>query len=100
MLNILRLLKHFIQTVLSEFKTISSNIVDRSDNAIARLKISNFLQHFNHKIGIADKINILSENLNDSSPHLHRHWKSKLAKLAMNLIKKFKKLRKGNSNRI
>lgn len=100
MLNILRLLKHFIQTVLSEFKTISSNIVDRSDNAIARLKISNFLQHFNHKIGIADKINILSENLNDSSLHLNRHWKSKLAKLAMNLIKKFKKLRKGNSNRI
>ena len=40
-LNKLLLLKNFIHTELLEFNEILSNIIDRLDNDIARLKISN-----------------------------------------------------------
>ena len=41
-LNKLISLKNFIHTELPESNVILSNIIDRSDNGIARLKISNF----------------------------------------------------------
>ena len=46
-LNKLLSLKIFIHTELPESNVILSNIIDRSDNGIARLKISNFNKHLN-----------------------------------------------------
>ena len=46
-LNELLLLKKFIHTELPELNVILSNIIDRLDNGIARLKISNFNKHLN-----------------------------------------------------
>ena len=85
-LNNLLSLKNFIHTELPESNVILSNIIDRSDNGIARLKISNFNKYLNSlKINIIDNGNISSQHLNDSGLHLNRHGKGKLA---MNLIKK------------
>ena len=85
-LNKLLSLKNFIHTELSESSAILSNIIDRSDNGIARLKISNFSKHLNSlKIDIIDNGNISSELLNGSDLHLNRLEKGELA---MNLIKK------------
>ena len=70
------------------------NIIDRSDNGIARLKISNFNKHLKSlRIDIIDNGDISSEHLNGSSLHLNRHGKGKLA---MNLIKKLRELGKKN----
>ena len=66
-------------TELPESNVILSNIIGRSDNSIGRLKISNFNKH-----------------LNGSSLHLNRHGKGKLA---MNLIKKLRELRRRKFNR-
>ena len=41
-LNKLLLLKNFIRTELPESNVTLSNIIDRSDNGIARLKIPNY----------------------------------------------------------
>ena len=97
-LNELLLLKKFIHTELSELNVILSNIIDRLDNGIARLKISNFNKHLNSlKIDTIDNGNISSEHLNGSGLHLNRHGKGKLA---MNLIKKLRELRRRKFNRI
>ena len=96
-LNKLLSLKNFIHTELSESSAILSNIIDRSDNGIARLKISNFSKHLNSlKIDIIDNGNILSELLNGSDLHLNRHEKGESA---MNLIKKLWELCRKNFNR-
>ena len=84
-LNELLSLKSFIYTELPEFNVIFSNIIDRSDNGIARLKIPNFNKHLNsQKIEIIGNDNISLEHLNGSGLHLNRHEKGKLA---INLIK-------------
>ena len=78
-------LKKLIHTELPESNVILSNIIDRSDSGITRLKISNLNKHLNSlKIDITDKSNISSEHLNGSGLHLNRHGKGKFA---MNLIK-------------
>ena len=96
-LNKLLSLKNFIHNELPEPNVILSNIIDRPDNGIARLKISNFNKHLNSlKIDTIDDGNISSEHLNGSGLHLNRHGKSKLA---MNLIKNLRELRGRNFNR-
>ena len=91
-LNKLLSLKNFIHTELPESNVILSNIIDRPDSSIARLKISNFNRHLSClKIDTIDNDNILSEHLNGSSLHFNRHGKGKLD---MNLIKKLRELRK------
>ena len=96
-LNKLLSLKNFIHTELPESNVILSNIIDRSDNGIARLKILNFNKHLNSlKIDTIDNGNISSEHLNGSGLHLNRHGKGKLA---MNLIKKLRELRRRKFNR-
>ena len=96
-LNKLLSLKNFIHTELPESNVILSNIIDRSDNGIARLKISNFNKHLNSlKIDTIDNGNISSEHLNGSGLHLNRHGKGKLA---MNLIKKLRELRRRKFNK-
>ena len=82
---------------MPESNVILSNIIDRSDNGIARLKILNFNKHLNSlKIDTIDNGNISSEHLNGSGLHLNRHGKGKLA---MNLIKKLRELRRRKFNR-
>ena len=72
-LNELLLLKKFIHTELSELNVILSNIIDRLDNGIARLKISNFNKHLNSlKVDTLDNGHISSEHLNGSGLHLNR----------------------------
>ena len=67
---------------MPESNVILSNIIDRSDNGIARLKISNFNKHLSSlKIDTIDNSNISSEHLNGSGLHLNRHGKGKLEKL-------------------
>ena len=59
--------------------------------------MSNFNKHLNSlKIDTTDNSNIASEHLNGSGLHLSRHGKGKLA---MNLIKKLRDLRRKNFNR-
>ena len=95
-LNKLLSLNNFIHTELPESSVILLNIIDRSDNGIARLKISNFNKHLNSlKIDTIDYGNISSEHLNGSGLHLNKHGKGKLA---MNLIKKLRELRRRNFN--
>ena len=97
-LNKLLSLKNFIHTELPESNVILSNIADRSSNGIARIKISNFNKHLNSlKMNIIGKRNVSSEHLNGSDLNLNRHGKGKLA---MNFIKKLRKLRRKNFNRI
>ena len=96
-LNKILSLKNFIHPDLLESNVILSNIIDRSDNGIARLKISDFNKRFGClKIDTIDNGNISSEHLNGSSLHLNRHGKSKLA---MNLITKLRELRRRNFSR-
>ena len=96
-LNKLLSLESFIHTELPESYVILSNTIDRSDNGIARLKKSNFNKHLNSlKIDTIDNGNISSEHLNGSGLHLNRHGKGKLA---MNLTKKLRELRRRNFNR-
>ena len=95
--NKLLSLINLIHTELLESNVILSNIIDTSGNGIARLKISNFNKHVNSlKMDIIDNGNILSEHLNGSGLHLNRHGKGKLA---MNVIKKPRQLRKKSFNR-
>ena len=89
-LNKLLSLKNFIHTEskLLESNVILSNIIDRSDNSMVRLKISNFNKHLNSlKINIKGSGNISSEHWNGSGLHLNRRGKSKLV---MNLIRNSK----------
>ena len=96
-LNILLSLKKFIHTELPESNVVLCNIIDRSDNGTARLKILNFNQHLDSlKIDTIHNGNISSEHLNGSGLHLNRHGKGKLA---MNLIKKLRELRRRKFNR-
>ena len=96
-LNKLLSLKNFIHTELPESNVIFSNIIDRLDNSIARLKISNFKKHLNSlKIDTIDNGNVSSEHLNGSGLHLSRLGKGKLA---MNFIKKLRELRRRSFNR-
>ena len=94
------MLNNFIQTELPQSKVILSNIIDRSDNGIAKLKISNFNKHLNSlKTDTIGNGNISSEHFNGfngSVLHLNRHGKGKLA---MNLIKKLRGLRRRSFNR-
>ena len=70
-LNKLLSLKNCIHTELPESHVILSNIIDRSDNGIGRLKISTFNKHLNSlKMDIIDNSNISSEHLNGSGLHL------------------------------
>ena len=81
---------------MPESSVILSNITDRSDNGIARLKISNFNKHLNSlKIDTIENGNISSEHLNGSGLQLNRHGKGKLA---MNLIKKLRGFHRRNFN--
>ena len=96
-LNKLLSLKNFIHTELPESNVILSNIIDRSDNGIARLKISNFNKHLNSlKIDTKDNSNISLEHLNGSGLHLNRYGKGNLV---MNLIKKVREFGRKNFNR-
>ena len=96
-LNILLSLKKFIHTELPESNVVLCNIIDRSDNGTARLKILKFNKHLDSlKIDTIDNGNISSEHLNGSGLHLNRHGKGKLA---MNLIKKLRELHKRKFNR-
>ena len=96
-LNKLLSLKSFIQTGLPESNVILSNIIDRLDNGTGRLKIPHFNKHLNSlKIDTIGNGNISSEHLNGSSLHLNRHGKGKLA---MNLIKKLRELRRRKFNK-
>ena len=96
-LNKLLAQKNFIHTKLPELNLILSNIIDRSDNGIAGLKILNFNKHLHSlKIDSIANGNISSEHLNGSCLHLNRHRKGKLA---MNLIKKLPELHKRKFNR-
>ena len=96
-LNKLLSLKNYIHTELPESNVILSNIIDRSDNSIARLKTSNFNKHLNFlKIDTIDNSNISSKHLNGSGLHLYRHVKGKLA---MNFIKKIRELPRRKFNR-
>ena len=80
-LNTLLSLKNFIHTELPESNVILSNIIDKLDNSIARLKISNFNKHHNFlKIDTIDSGNISSEHQNGSGLHLNRHGQGKLAR--------------------
>ena len=94
-LNKLLPLKKFIYTELPESNVILSNITDRSDNGIVRLKISNN-NVYSLKIDTIDNGNISSKHFNVSGLHLNRHGKGKLT---MNLIIKLRELRKKNFNR-
>ena len=96
-LNKLLSLKYYIHTELSEFNVILSNIIDRSDNSIARLKISNFNIHLNSlKIDTIDSSSISTEHLNGSGLHLNRLGKGKIF---LNFIKKLRELRRRKFNR-
>ena len=96
-LNKLLSLKNFIHTELPESNVILLNIIDRLDNGIARLKISNFNKRLNYlKIDTVDDSNISIEHLNGVGLHLNRHGEGKFA---MNLIKKLRQLRRKNCNR-
>ena len=82
---------------MPESNVILPNIIDRSDNGIARLKILNFNKHLNSlKIDTIDNGNISSEHLNGSDLNLNRHGKGKLA---MNLIKKLRELHRRKFNK-
>ena len=83
-LNKLLSLKKFIHTKLPESNVILFNIL-------------NFNKHLNSlKIDTIDNGNISSEHLNGSGLHLNRHGKGKLA---MNLIKKLRELRRRKFNK-
>ena len=85
-LNKLLSLKNFIHTELPESNVILSNS-----------KVKNFNKHLNSvKIDTIGNGNISSEHLNGSGLHLNRLGKGKLA---MNLIKKLRELRRKNFNR-
>ena len=74
---------------MPESNVILSNIIDGSDNGIARLKISNFSKHLNSlKIDTIDNSNITSEHLNGSGLRLN-----------MKLIKKLREWRRRKLNR-
>ena len=85
-LNKLLSLKKFIHTELPESNIILSNS-----------KVKNFNKNLNSvKIDTIGNGNISSEHLNGSGLHLNRLGKGKLA---MNLIKKLRELRRKNFNR-
>ena len=85
-LNKLLSLKSFVHTELPESNVILSNIIDRSDNGKVRF----------YKNDTIDNGNISSEHLNGSGLHLNKHGKGKLA---MNLTKKLRELRRRKFNR-
>ena len=90
-LNKILLLKTFVDTELPESNVMLSIIIDRSNNGIARSKISNLNKHLNSlKIDTIDDGNISLEHWNGSGLHLNRHGDGKLA---INLIKKLHELR-------
>ena len=64
-LNKLLSLKNYIHAELPEANVILSNLIGRSGDSIARLKISNFKKHRNSlKIDTIDNSNISSEQIN------------------------------------
>ena len=78
--KLLSLKKNFIHTEFPDSSVILSNVIDRSDNSIVRLKISNFNKHFNSlKIDTIDSGNISLEHLSGSGLHLNRNGKGKFA---------------------
>ena len=82
---------------MPESNAVLWNIIDRSDNGTARLKILNFNKHLDSpKIDTMDNGNISSQHLNGSGLHLNRHGKGKLA---INLIKKLRELHRRKFNR-
>ena len=85
-LNKLLSLKSFVPTELPESNVILSNIIDRSDNGKVRF----------YKNDTIDNGKISSEHLNGSGLHLNKHGKGKLA---MNLTKKLRELRRRKFNR-
>lgn len=96
-LNKLLLLKQFILSELPNTNIIISNIIDRIDNAKARLTISNFNQHLSSlEMDVIDNNNISPQYLNGSGLHLNSHGRGKFA---MNLIKKIKLLNKKKGSR-
>ena len=82
---------------MPESNVILSNIIDGSDNGIARLKMSNSNKHLNSlKTDTINNSNITLEHLNGSFLHLSRYRKGKLA---LNLIRKPGELRRRKLNR-
>ena len=78
--KLLSLKKNFIHTEFPDSSVILSNVIDRSDSSIVRLKISNFNKHFNSlKIDTIDNGNISLEHLSGSGLHLNRYGKGKFA---------------------
>ena len=76
--KLLSLKKNFIHTEFPDSSVILSNVIDRSDNSIVRLKISNFNKHFNsRKIDTIDSGNISLEHLSGSGLRLNRHGNGK-----------------------
>ena len=76
--KLLSLKKNFIHTEFPDSSVILSNVIDRSDNNIVRLKISNFNKHFNSlKIDTIDSGNISLEHLSGSGLRLNRHGNGK-----------------------
>ena len=76
--KLLSLKKNFIHTEFPDSSVILSNVIDRSDNSIVRLKISNFNKHFNSlKIDTIDSGNISLEHLSGSGLRLNRHGNGK-----------------------
>ena len=95
--KLLSLKKNFIHTEFPDSSVILSNVVDRSDNSIVRLKISNFNKHFNSlKIDTIDSGNISLEHLSGSGLHLNRHGNGKFA---MKKVEKLRELCRRNFNR-
>ena len=78
--KLLSLKKSFIHTEFPDSNVILFSIIDRLDNGIVRLKISNFNKHFNSlKIDTIDSGNISLEHLSGSGLHLNRHENGKFA---------------------
>ena len=95
--KLLSLKKNFIHTEFPDSSVILSNVIDRSDNSIVRLKISNFNKHFNSlKIDTIDSGNISLEHLSGSGLHLNRHGNGKFA---MKKVEKLRELCRRNFNR-
>ena len=85
-------LKHFIERELSDCKVIISNITKRLDEGKASLTVLNTNEHLKQlEIELIDNGNIGDDCLLEGGLHLNSKGSGKLA---MNFIKKIKKLKK------
>ena len=85
-------LKHFIERELSDCNVIISNITKRIDDGKASLTVMNTNEHLKPlEIELIDNGNIGDDCLLEGGLHLNSKGSGKLA---MNFIKKIKKLKK------